>query len=204
MVRKFKSKLFVNGEKVQKQKLSMSIKDMCDKFNLENVRKVSYSYFAKYRPKQCVFPKIEERDTCACVDHENMKILIQHLYSKKIIGETTDYQAVRSVVCEKSSLDCFSRNCKQCFDKKISLDLDKINTDEHIFKKWLTVKENRVSEKTGRPIVVTIAKKQEICKSNYKLRPYFKDEFDDFLQHIHRCLFQQRSIKKLISSLNEN
>lgn len=193
----------IAGEKVQKQILYSSVKDLCDRFNSQKGRKVSYSSFASHRPRQCTFPQIQARYTCACITHENMKILIKYLKTKKILSEGTDYQAVKSVTCEKSSLDCFSRKCPNCSNKKISLRFEK-DMGLHSFKKWVQVREDRISEKTKRPIVVTIAKKQEILKSSEQLESYFEQEFSEFLQHIFRCLFQQRAIKNLISTLPNN
>lgn len=110
--------LLINGEKVQKQCLNHGIKDLYDKFNNERGKKVSYSTFARYRPRLCYFPKNTGRETCACITHQNIQLLVKYLPSKNILSETSDYGAVESVTCEKSTLDCYSRQCKGCKNKK--------------------------------------------------------------------------------------
>lgn len=194
----------IAGEKIQKQYLNQNIKNLCDQFNHQNGKNISYSTFARHRPRQCVFRNIEARDTCACITHENMKMLIKYLYSKKIIVMSTDYQAVKSITCPKSSLNCFNRQCLRCRGKTLPLKFEASDENLHTFKKWITTKEHRVSEKTRRPIVVTIAKKQELIMTKEELEIYFEKEFSDFLQHIHRFLFQHREIQNLTSSLLEN
>lgn len=193
----------INRKKVQKQYLQMSIIDLLDKFNNTREKKVSYTLFANYRPKQCIFPKVTARDTCACLQHENMILLIKYLSSKNIIPENSHYKLTKLVTCKKSKLDCFSIKCQDCCNKKIILNLNE-GRKIHVFKKWITSKEKRISEKTGKEIIVTIAKKEELSLSYEELEKYFEEEFANFMTHLHTHLHQSRAAKNLKSSLGKN
>lgn len=199
-----KAVIKINGQKHQKQYLTHSILDLCDMFNSDRAKKVSYRVFARYRPRQCLFPKVTARDTCACPQHENMKLLVNYLNSKNIISENSHYRLTKSLTCEKSSLDCLSRKCNMCQEKKITLDLDKKLEGRHTFKKWITSKEKRMSEKTGRDIVVTIAKKVELSMSTQELQKYFYEELDNFMSHLHKAVHQFQALKQIKSSLKDN
>lgn len=172
--------------------------------NSNRSRKVSYPLFARYRPKQCVFHKVSARDTCACPQHENMKLMINYLHSKKIISENSHYKMTKSITCENSTSNCFSRKCNECKDKKITLNLNENVEERHNFEIWKTLKENRVSGKTGRDIIVTIAKKVELSMSSKELKFYFYKELDNFMCHLHKVIHQDQALKKLKSSLSEN
>lgn len=83
--------------------------------------------------------------------------------------------------------------------KKNDLNFESIDHSQHNFEKWVQVKENKVSEKTGRPIVVTIAKKIEMSMTSEELKNYFENEFKNFLARQHRCFFQANLTKKKAS-----
>lgn len=78
-------KIFCNfeNEKVQKRYLNASIVDLHPKFLAENSFSVSYATFSRYHPIYCKAPKVSERNTCACVAHENFSFLIKALHEKK-------------------------------------------------------------------------------------------------------------------------
>lgn len=199
-----KSFIKIKGEKFQKQYLSHSIIDLWDKFNLNRKKTVSYATFARHRPPQCVFPNVHGRDTCACLQHENMKYLTNYLHSKKIITESSDYQLSKAVTCEKANLDCLSRKCVVCKDQKINLNLTGSSDQTHSFKILQSIKEKRTNEKTGREIVVTIAKKVELKLSTAELKDHFHQEFENFLSHLHKIFHQAKAYKELKSSLKDN
>lgn len=160
--------------------------------------------FARYRPRQCVHPKVTARDTCACPEHENMKMLINYLQSKKMIIENSHYQLTKSITCEKSTLDCFSRKCDEFHDKKITLELNEDFEEIHTFKMWKTSKEKRINEKTNRDIIVTIAKKVELSMSTKELKDHFHEQLESFMSYLHTLIHQDQAFKKLKSSLKDN
>lgn len=46
---------------------------------------LSYRQFARRRPFYVTEPKAKDRDTCACMDHENVHLLANKLYSRGLL-----------------------------------------------------------------------------------------------------------------------
>ncbi|KAJ8688246.1 hypothetical protein QAD02_024041 [Eretmocerus hayati] len=155
--KKFKT---INGEKVQVQYLSASIIDLLTKFCQESGTTVAYSTFWKYKPINCIEPKLSERDTCACPKHMNFFFLIKALHDEKVITENSVFQVINACVCENSTTVCLSRQCTNCQGKLIKLNRENIQLSKMVsHPKWITKKEERISGKTKKAITVSLTDK---------------------------------------------
>lgn len=92
-------------EKRQKRYLNDSLINLHKDFCAELPQlKMSCATFCKLRPFWIVFPKVTDRDTCKCVLHENMSLLIEKLYNKKVIGLKSHYELCKDLCCEGDHL----------------------------------------------------------------------------------------------------
>ncbi|KAJ8681765.1 hypothetical protein QAD02_017557 [Eretmocerus hayati] len=149
----------INGEKVQKQYLQGSLRDLYAKFCSDDDLKMTYSSFCKYKPKNCVEAKLDARDTCACIMHMDFDFMTESSSKKGVISEISAHQVAKSLICETRSTDCYSRECKKCQDKEITLNIEK--SQELVnFNKWKTVTETRTSVKSKKEITVTVRRKE--------------------------------------------
>lgn len=115
--------IIVDGEKVhlQKRLLLFSLKELhviYQGMNPDN--QVSFSLFAKLRPKNCILPgKSGTHATCVCVCHQNVKLMLEAI-NLKVLTENktvklTDYKdCVKMLVCENSNKKCYLNDCNEC------------------------------------------------------------------------------------------
>ena len=133
---------------MQKQYLNASLVDLFSKFSAENSFKVSFATFCKYRPANCVAPKVNERDTCACIIHVNFDFIVKVLYEQKIIQENSTYKIMKSLLCEKRSDDCFTRKCDKCKTNEITFCDSNIDLNKELhYSKWVTKKKIRLTRR---------------------------------------------------------
>lgn len=114
----------VNGEKIQKMYMNASMIDLHAQFCSEKNYTVCYKTFTTYHPTLCKAPKVSERDTCACIIHQNFSFLITALHNNKILKENSIAKVVKNMVCEPRTEECLSKICKDCnTNKMMSLNL---------------------------------------------------------------------------------
>lgn len=95
---------FITFNKLRKQKqyLQNSMLHLHRKFCDENPFIISYSLFCQLRPFWVIRRKITERDTCLCIQHENMDLLTKRLYDQKILsGSSIDKLIDEQMCCPK-------------------------------------------------------------------------------------------------------
>lgn len=73
--------------KQQRRVLLHSVKDLHPQYNATVKRhlKLSYRQFVRYSPFYVTLAKVTDRNTCACIDHENVKLLVDRLHQKGIL-----------------------------------------------------------------------------------------------------------------------
>ncbi|CAH1115771.1 unnamed protein product [Psylliodes chrysocephalus] len=119
-----KASIKMNGKQVTKRYMNATIKDLHSQFCSQSTYRVIYSTFAKLRPKYCIEPKVNNRNTCACFTHENFSLLIQAFHSHKLLTENTSYKILSSCLCDSISELCLSRKCDKSINHfKHELDL---------------------------------------------------------------------------------
>lgn len=113
----------VDGEKrkVQKRLLLLGLKELHVLYKEHNPRNpVSFSLFAKLRPKNCILPgKSGTHSTCVCVIHQNVKLLLEAVDLKSLTAgkdfELHDYKdCIKMIVCKNPGESCFLNMCQRC------------------------------------------------------------------------------------------
>ena len=131
--------------KIKKQKriLVDNMHNLHKKFLEEQQHtKISYTSFCRLRPFWIVSPTEKDRDTCACKLHENMSLLVQSLYSMKLIPSNDTKELVSLSVCDVEDKDCMYNECIICGDRNIVKQECDQNEDV-VWTEWRTRKENR-------------------------------------------------------------
>ena len=140
----------ITRNKIKKQKMYLNdnIDELHKKFKALNPSyKMSYSSFCKLRPFWTVKARVSERDTCMCVVHENMNLLVCALHDNNIIQQNTSTKLLSSITCDKWSSNCLLRKCDSCSESEVIFNNVKKN-DPIYYYEWKNVKEKRISAKT--------------------------------------------------------
>ena len=82
--------------------------------NCEDGNKVLLDYFNKVKPFWVVKPKISDRETTLCKEHENFKLILRKLSRLHIINESNGTKFISSICCDIENEDCMYRQCKEC------------------------------------------------------------------------------------------
>lgn len=191
-----------NGESKQKRILNGSLREMHKKFVKSNVS-ISYALFCKIRPWWVVkLGNVSNRNTCLCVKHENLRLLIKKLGILKLIEENSTYDVIEKLLCDSKERTecCYLRTCTKCENNVIKLSefIEDIQTD---YQQWKKHSENRISNKTKKEITVNIVSKQTIQCSTLELVNTFLEMLNPFLLHEMKINHQFLAMKELKQNL---
>lgn len=198
---------YITKKKIQKQSayLNAPIRSLFEKFRSEHKSvKLSYSYFAKARPFWIIPPKVNARDTCLCVTHENIILLSKSLVINNIVAQKNIYKIIDSIVCEPRTENCMLRKCSKCKNKTVKINTEKDRNEELSYKKWVTKKENRISAKTKKEISVQLTVKETIVTTVADIEENFQsDLLIPFMAHLQRIIHQSKIAKDIKETLSE-
>ncbi|KAJ8682526.1 hypothetical protein QAD02_018318 [Eretmocerus hayati] len=194
--KKFKT---INGNKMQVQYPRASIIDLLTKFCQDLGDTVAYSTFKKYKPINCMEPKLSERDTCACPKHTNFSFLVKAFHDERVISDNFVFQVMNACVCEERTTVYLSRQCTECQNKPINVGRDDIPLIEIInHPRWISKNEERMSGKTKK--VITVSLTEEVIISNDIESPIqeFLVSLAMMMLHELRILHQGQGFKNTI------
>ena len=198
---------YITKNKIKKQTsyLNAPLTSLYTKYcNEEKDHKISFSYFAKLRPFWIIPPKISARDTCLCVTHENMNLLVYSLGNNDIISGKKIDKVIESIVCEPNSEKCMLRKCSECKSKKIMFNPTKNKDDTFCYDKWITRKENRISAKTKKEISVQLTLKEKVETTIKDIEKTFESKLlFPFMAHVQRKDHQYKVTEDRKKSLSE-
>lgn len=187
-------------EKKQRRYLTDSMKNLFDKFRKEHpFLKLGYSSFCRFRPFW-VLPPPKKRETCLCVQHENMDLIVSKLSQLKIIKPKTSQDLVKSLCCEVLTEECLVRKCQNCKQKTINFNLDPMQKDDTTsYEKWVKKK-----------VTLTIKGQEKVCQKTKKemfestkgsLVGILDKTIKPFMNHINNIRHQFDQIKLIKKNL---
>ncbi|CAH0717729.1 unnamed protein product, partial [Brenthis ino] len=116
-------------------------------FIKKNGIKISYALFCKFRPFWVVQSRYDKRNTCLCVKHSNIELILNCLHQAKIISVLNYVDLLNTFCCNRYNEDCLSRNCETCKNKTLCYkEFD--NSFPLLYKKWQSVPQDYVDVKT--------------------------------------------------------
>ncbi|KAI8420458.1 hypothetical protein MSG28_008946 [Choristoneura fumiferana] len=192
-----------NNIKKQKRYMLDSLKNLHQKFLSTNSMTIGYSLFCRLRPFWVVKPKLTDRDTCACVTHENFNLKLVALKNANILNFATHQTALQTLCCDRYSEKCLSRTCDGCSMKSLPYN-EFDNSDEIVVQQWRNSKELIMDLKTKKERYITKYKKEI-----QKMKPYDligqleQSDLIKLFQHEVNIVHQYNTIKSLKESLTE-
>ena len=126
-----------NKVKLQRRILSNTLKELHCVYNSEVAKEDSMSYrqFLRLRPFHITEPKASDRDTCACIHHENMGLLVEKLKLKGLLKTSSISQLVAAIVCDAKIKKCMYRLCPKCCYNDIQVVLPE-EPQEIVWEQW--------------------------------------------------------------------
>ncbi|KAF3837629.1 hypothetical protein F7725_009397 [Dissostichus mawsoni] len=101
---------------------------------------------ARRRPFYVTEPKTKDRDTCACMDHENVHLLANKLYSRDVLKTKSISELLGMIVCDPKNKGCMDRICAKCCFEVVQFH-ETENSREVTWEQWKRVKSTN-GEKT--------------------------------------------------------
>lgn len=128
--------------------------------------------------------------------------MVNALHTMEIVRENSTQKVIESMTCFNQLEECLARTCDFCISKQLEYNHETVNLDaDMVYMKWETIREKRVNEKTMKPIVVSITKKNKItCKVQEGLNR-FAIQLEIFMAHELRVFHQKKVMKSLTSNL---
>lgn len=133
----------------QKRLLQDSLLELHKKFLKDDSHyKISYASFRRYRPFWIVSPKASDRETCACVKHANINLLVKKLFVHQLLDTFYISELIKTTVCNAEDKNCMFGICSICKNKKCKVQLHKCADINKMvtYQQW----ENIVEERTIR------------------------------------------------------
>lgn len=193
-----------HGNKKQKRYLNNSLLNLHKQFSAKHTEyTVSYSTFCKLRPFWIVPAKATERDTCVCMLHENVRLLVSKLHKLDIIAQHTSDSLCKSLCCNEEQITekCLERKCADCKEKKILFsNFQKENTVT--YEKWILKKEVIVFG--GKTKTCTKYRKESLQCSLGCLVSELEAIFPKFMSHVNNICHQHREMSSLKQNLPPN
>lgn len=124
--------------KKQKRYLNSTMRNLYEDYK-KNHRVISYAIFCKLRPFWVLPLNAKLRETCLCITHDNINLLISKLKTLRIMNSNTPKNLLKEICCDVFSEDCLTRKCKVCSGKQFTI-LDYAQDDIVSYEQWVTTK----------------------------------------------------------------
>lgn len=188
--------------KMQKRYLNDTLLSLHKKFTNEQKCKISYQTFCKCRPFWAVQKDINKRDTCKCMLHENMHLIIYKLKINNLIQEKNAQEIIKNVCCKDTKEKCLSRQCEECINENVRVNNDYEKTDTLMYEQWKVIKETRVIKGCEKIIKRTV--KIKIRATKAELVNALIASLPEFFCHERNLRHQSSIVRKIKSGLKIN
>lgn len=175
------------GDRKQKRVMLDTLLNLHKRFVEKTHIKISCPMFCKLRPFWVIQPRCDGRNTCMCVIHSNIDLMLKLLYNAKIISVELRGPS-NQVCCNRFNEKCLSRECKTCLHKSLHYkEFD--NSIPLFYSKWQSVRKDIVDLKTQKPRTVT-----KCVKSSLQILP--RDLILDLESMMEKFLNHELNIKQ--------
>lgn len=189
---------FVAKGKVKRQKriLLDSFKNLHKKYLATEPRhRISMTTFWRYRPFWVVLPKYSDRETCACIKHANMELIVSKMFHAKLISAKRPDDLLKELVCDEKNINCMLRRCPKCKENVYNLKTGDVNeVGEIVFRQWESKAENRTIKGESKIIRRTLKTEKKVTVR--ELLKILNKQAVEYLKHVFFMRHQQREIQK--------
>ena len=143
-----------NKVKYQQRVLTKPLKELHTLYNSEMEKSLCLSYrqFTRKRPFYVTEPKIQDRETCACMEHENVHLLANKLYSRGVLKTKSISELLGMIVCDTKKRACMDRTCAKCCFEEVE-HLETETSTQVTWEQW-----KRVTSTNGEKTFSNVAK----------------------------------------------
>ncbi|XP_076594582.1 uncharacterized protein LOC143325434 isoform X2 [Chaetodon auriga] len=187
-----------NKIKRQRRVLSHTLKDLHSSFNAEVAKEntMSYRQFLRLRPFHITEPRATDRNTCACIYHENVGLLVERLKQRGILRTSSVSHLISTIVCDPQNKQCMYRLCTKC-NNKIAVEVCD-DTEEIVWEQF--VKEKKTL-KSGKEVPHYLKKRMPGTVKD--LVQLFNTKIDLLARHQFNWISQAEKCRQLKDSLSE-
>ncbi|KAG5885942.1 hypothetical protein JTB14_018396 [Gonioctena quinquepunctata] len=197
-----KRDLFRSGKLLkQKRLLTDNMRNLHKKILNSVTYKISLSTFCRYRPFWVTWANLKERDTCKCVVHANMELIISKLHENKVILHNNIPSLLSDITCDIYCTKCLFRECINCRDKALEYNLSQV-TKTVTYRQWMY--ENSTYEKNGETKIVRKPLKKKRNVTLKKLVLVLEETLKSFLLHAGNIAHQYQMMTQLKKKLSTN
>nr|CAH7752860.1 unnamed protein product [Callosobruchus chinensis] len=198
-------KEFVTKKNVRKQRRYMldTLRKLHQKFMKVTALDISYALFCRLRPFWIMQPSLQNRNTCACIVHENIDLKLKALKRAKVLSTVDSHQKLlETLCCDRYNEKCLERTCSDCCSK--ALLYNEFNNDNMILlEQWTNKRQIITDTKTNKNRFVTKYKKETVQVLPRDLILKLQIDLKTFFHHVFKIVHQYNSIKSLKQSLTE-
>nr|CAI5826632.1 unnamed protein product [Callosobruchus analis] len=198
-------KEFVTRKNIRKQRRYMldTLRKLHQKFLKITAVDISYALFCRLRPFWIMPATLQNRNTCACIVHENIDLKLKALKRAKILSTADSHQKLLEMLCCNSYNEkCLERTCNDCCLKAL-LYMEFNNDNMILLEQWTNKREMITDHKTNKKRLVTKYKKETVQVLPRDLILKLEVELRTFFRHAFNIVHQYNSIKRLKQSLTE-
>lgn len=192
---------FVKYGKFKKQKrlLLDTLYNLHKKFTEERENiKISYASFRRHKPFWIVSPRNKDRETCACVKHANIDLMIKRLFALQLVETGSSEELINKVVCDPTKKDCMFGRCATCNIKQYKCKLRELHAPI-TFQQWQTVKEKKTIKGKEREIKRTVKlEREDIVQNAFKT---LNLQLHSFKRHVFTMRHQSEQLRQKKLSL---
>ena len=187
-----------NKNKMQRRVLTKSLNELHSQFKSEMGQHLAMSYrqFTRRRPFYITEPKTRDRETCACAEHENIRLLISKLHTRGLLQTTSLSQILRSIVCEPKNKDCMDRICVDCCFEEVKFPETDVLA-EVSWEQW-----ERVTSNNGEKTFANVVKKT-YSGTVQELKDVFQKKIEAIAIHQFNWVHQTEQFRALKERLTE-
>lgn len=193
-----------NKDKVQKRYLLKPIYKLYKQYKAEG-GEASLQTFYRFRPFYVVKPRLQDRNTCACIKHCNLSFKAISLKKLGLLQTSDIDELMGKVTCSKC-FKCMYSQCTECKDKKLAIDLALSENSQVQWLQWKigTHTYTKISKEKTEEKQTKKYSKQIVKGTVSTLIKEFQDDLQKFKTHYFNITHQYRSWKKCIENLDED
>lgn len=137
--------------------LTKPLKELHTLYNseLEKSLRLFYRQLACKRTFNVTEPKIQDRETCACMEHENVHLLATKLYSRGVLNTKSISELLGMIVCDTKKRACMDRTCAKCCFEEVE-HLETESSTQVTWEQW-----KRVTSTYGERTLFNVAKQTQ-------------------------------------------
>lgn len=190
-----------NGKTKQKRVLYDTLHNLHKKFLSTVNYKISLSTFCRFRPFWVTWQNVNTRNTCQCIQHANIQLMISKLHEVKALKFRNVTSILATITCDVHSTKCLFRECSTCKERSLEYYLPMPNQFV-TYQQWIY--EVSSFEKDGKKKTVRKPVKKEYRVKLKLLVQSLEAALPLFFSHIGTIAHQYQAIQNIKKNLTIN